>query len=184
MKIEKVLNEFYLKNGLPENGGAAKDTFQIKLGLINIPFPNPKFRKKLTYIHDLEHVLNNCNTSWKGEGFIAGWEVGTGFWKHFPINIFVFLAFGFSLWLHPKSVFKGFKKGLNSHGIIDLGLSRSDLMKMDFEQLVKITKKEQHTEMGLLQWAEFIFWSFVAQVILFFPVVVGALGLALFLDKL
>ena len=83
MKLDKVLNDFYLKNGLPENGGIAKDTFQINLGFINIPFPNPKFRKDLTHVHDIEHVLNNCDTSWKGEGFIAGWEVGTGFWKQF-----------------------------------------------------------------------------------------------------
>jgi oligopeptidase B len=80
MKLEKLLNQFYLKNGLPINGGIAKNTFNVKLGVFNIPVPNPKFRKDVVHIHDLEHVLNNCDTSNRGEAFIAGWEVGTRFY--------------------------------------------------------------------------------------------------------
>jgi len=29
MKLEKLLNQFYLNNGLPVNGGIAKNTFNI-----------------------------------------------------------------------------------------------------------------------------------------------------------
>ena len=43
--------------------------------------------------------------------------------------------------MYPKTVFKGFKKGLNNIGIIDLGLNKSELMELDFNQLMKITKK-------------------------------------------
>jgi hypothetical protein len=113
MKLEKLLNQFYLNNGLPVNGGIAKNTFNVKLGVFNIPVPNPKFRKDVVHIHDIEHILNNCDTSNKGEAFISGWEVGTRFYKHFPINIFIFLAFGYSLLIYPKTVFKGFKKRVN-----------------------------------------------------------------------
>ena len=87
MKLKKLLYQFYLDNGLPDNGGIANNTFNVKLWIFSIPFPNPKFRKELVHIHDIEHVLNNCDTSSKGEAFIAGWEVGTRFYKHFPINI-------------------------------------------------------------------------------------------------
>ena len=183
MTLDKLVSEFYLKNGIPENGGIADDTFQVKVFFINLPFPNPKFRKDVVHIHDIEHVLNNCDTSWKGEGFIAGWEIGTGFWKHFPINIFIFLAFGYSLWLHPKSVFKGFKKGLNNVGIIDLGVSKSDFMKMEFDQLVEITKKAQNTEMGIWQWTEFLFWSVISQIILLFPFILGIIGVIWLFEK-
>tara|TARA_B100000768_G_C11181618_1_gene333185 strand:+ start:200 stop:748 length:549 start_codon:yes stop_codon:yes gene_type:complete len=169
MKLEKLLNEFYLNNGVPENGGIAYDTFNVKVWSINIPFPNPKFRKDVTHIHDIEHILNNCDTSSKGEAFIAGWEIGTRFYKYFPINIIIILAFGYFLWLHPKTVFKGFKKGMNTIGIIDLGLTKSELMKMEFNQLVEITKKGQHTKMGISQLAEFIFCIFTSQIIILFP---------------
>jgi len=177
LKLEKVLNDFYLKNGIAKNGGITYDTFQVKIWFINITLPNPKFRKDVIHIHDLEHVLNNCDTSWKGEAFISGWEIGTGFWKYFPINTFIFLTFGLTLWLYPKSVFKGFKKALNNHGLINLGLSKSDFMKMELDRLIEITKKEQHTEMGILQWIEFIFWSFFCQIILLSPLILGILGL-------
>ena len=176
MKIEKLLNQFYLNNGLPVNGGIAKNTFNVKLGVFNIPVPNPKFRKDVVHIHDIEHILNNCDTSNRGEAFIAGWEVGTRFYKHFPINIFIFLAFGYSLLIHPKTVFEGFKKGLNDIGIIDLGLSRTELMQMEFNQLVKITQKQDHTKLGIYQLSEFIFCTVISQIFLFFPLIIMILG--------
>jgi len=177
MKLEKLLNQFYLNNGLAVNGGIAKNTFNVKLGVFNIPVPNPKFRKNVVHIHDIEHILNNCDTSNKGEAFIAGWEVGTRFYKYFPINIFIFLAFGYSLLIHPKTVFEGFKKGLNEIGIIDLGLSRSELMQMDFNQLVKITQKEDRTKLGIYQLSEFIFCGIISQFFLFFPLILIILGI-------
>ena len=177
MKLKKLLYQFYLDNGLPDNGGIANNTFNVKLWIFNIPFPNPKFRKELVHIHDIEHVLNNCDTSSKGEAFIAGWEVGTRFYKHFPINIFIFLAFGYFLLMYPKTVFRGFKKGLNNIGIIDLGLNKSELMELDFNQLMKITKKKYHTKLGFPQLSEFIFCTIISQILLFSPIILLIIGL-------
>lgn len=177
MTLEKLLTKFYSANGIPENGGIEADTFEMKVFFINLKLPNPTFRKEVTHIHDIQHILNDCDTSWKGEGFISGWEVSTGFLKHFPISLFILWAMGYSLWLHPKAVYKGFKKGLNHLGIIDLGVSKSDFMKMEFERLVEITKKEPHTEMGFLQWATFLFWSFISQIVFLFPFIILITGL-------
>ena len=177
MKLEELLNQFYLNNGLPLNGGIVKNTFNFKLGILNIPVPNPKFRKDVVHIHDIEHILNNCDTSHKGEAFIAGWEVGTRFYKYFPINIFVFLAFEYSLLMYPKTVFKGFTKGLNNIGIIDLGYSKDELMKMEFNQLVKITQKKHLTKLGFPQLCEFIFCTIISQIILFSPIILLSIGL-------
>jgi len=177
MKIEKLLNQFYLNNGLPVNGGIAKNTFNVKLGVFNIPVPNPKFRKDVVHIHDIEHILNNCDTSNRGEAFIAGWEVGTRFYTHFPINFFIFLAFGYSLLIHPQTVFEGFKKGLNNVGVIDLGLKKAELIQLEFDELVKITQKKYQTKMGILQWSEFILCIFISQIILLFPLILIVLGI-------
>ena len=45
-------------------------------------------------------------------------------------------------------MFKGFKKGLNTIGIIDLGLTKSELIKMEFNQLVEITKKDSFRKLN------------------------------------
>ena len=177
MKIERLLTDFYKENGLPEGGGIDKKTFEMKVLGINLTLPNPKFRKDVTHIHDIQHILNNCDTSWKGEGYIAGWEISTGFWKYFPIAIFSLWAMGYSLWLHPKSVYSGFKKGLNDVGVIDLNISKSDFMKMELDELREITQKEKLTRMGVLQWLVFLFWSLISQIIFLFPLIIVILGL-------
>ena len=176
MTLDKLLIEFYKENGIPENGGIDKDTFEMRVLGMNLKLPNPKFRKDVIHIHDIQHLLNKCDTSWKGEAFIAGWEISTGFWKYFPICVFSFWAMGYSFWLYPKAVFKGFKKGLNDIGIIDLNISVSDFMKMEFVELQRITKKGQITEMGIIQWIEFIFWWIISQMIFLFPLIMIVIG--------
>ena len=86
---------------------------------IHLKLPNRKFRKDVIHIHDIHHILNNCNTSWKGEAFISAWEISTGFYKYFPICIFSLWTMGYSIWIHPQDVLKGFKKGLNNVGVIE-----------------------------------------------------------------
>jgi len=79
--------------------------------------------------------------------------------------------------MYPKTVFRGFKKGLNNIGIIDLGLNKSELMKLEFNQLVKITQKEYHIKLGVSQLSEFIFCTIISQIILFFPIMLLIIGL-------
>ena len=145
MTLEKLLTDFYIDNGIPENGGVDKATFEMIIFGLTLKLPNPTFRKKVIHIHDIQHILNGCDTSWKGEAFIAGWEFSTRFWRYFPICIFSLWAMGYSLWMYPKVVFRGYKKGLNAVGIIDLKISKSDFMRMEFEELKSITKKQKHT---------------------------------------
>ena len=177
MTIEKLLAEFYKENGLTENGGIDKDTFEIKVFGINLKLPNPKFRKDVIHIHDIQHILNKCDTSWRGESYIAGWEISTGFWKYFPIAIFSLWVMRYSLWLYPKAVYLGFKKGLNDVGIIDLKISKSDFMKMEFEKLIEISRKEKTTSMGVLQWVEFLLWILISQIVFLFPLLIVMSGI-------
>lgn len=148
--------------------------FGLKLNL-----PNPKFRREALHIHDIQHILNNCNTSWKGEGFIAGWEISTGIWKHFQLGFLSLWAMGYSLWIYPKSVLNGFKKGLNEIGIIDLKISKSNFMKMEYSELIRITKKEKTTEMNVIQWTKFLLWIITSQIIFLFPLIAIGIGLTI-----
>jgi hypothetical protein len=148
--------------------------FGLKLNL-----PNPKFRREALHIHDIQQILNNCNTSWKGEGFIAGWEISTGIWKHFQLGFLSLWAMGYSLWIYPKSVLNGFKKGLNEIGIIDLKISKSNFMKMEYSELIRITKKEKTTEMNFIQWTKFLLWIITSQIIFLFPLIAIGIGLTI-----
>ena len=74
-------------------------------------------------------------------------------------------------WLHPKAVLKGFKKGLNDIGIIDLKISKYKLMKIEYDQLINITTKEKTIEIGVTEWLQFLFWLLISQIIFLFPLI-------------
>ena len=166
MTIEQSLKQFYIDNGLPENGGEDKDFFELEVKPFTLKLPNPEFRKKVIHIHDIEHVLYNCDISWKGESFIAGWEIATGFWKVLPIGILSLSTMGIGLFLYPKEVLKGFKNGINTTGIIDLKLSREELLKFETSALRNYIKKEETKKVN---WFSFLFWCFISEFVLLFP---------------
>ena len=169
MTVEQLLIEFYQQNGIPKDGGVDDTSFIFKVFGLKLRLPNPKFRREALHIHDIQHILHGCDTSWKGEGFIAGWEISTGIWKHFRLGLMSLWAMGYSLWLYPQSVFQGYKKGLNNIGIIDLKLSKSEFLQLNYQQLTSITRKREEVQMGAWQWFQFLFWSLTSQIVLLFP---------------
>ncbi|GGD10863.1 hypothetical protein [Hyunsoonleella pacifica] len=177
MTLEKLLDEFYVKNGIPQNGGIDNKTFEFKVFGLKLNLPNPKFRREALHIHDIQHILSNQDTSWKGEGFIAGWEISTGMWKHFRLGFMSLWAMGYSLWIYPKSVYNGFKKGLNDIGIIDLKISKLDFMKMEYSELLKICQKEKITEMNTFHWIQLLFWVVISQLVFLLPILVVGIGI-------
>ena len=42
-------------------------------------------------------------------------------------------------------------------------------MKMEFDQLVELARKEKRKEMGVFQWIKFIFWILLSQIIFLLP---------------
>ena len=170
MKIERLLTDFYKENGLPEGGGIDKKTFEMKVLGINLTLPNPKFRKDVTHIHDIQHILNNCDTSWKGESFISGWEISTGMWKYFPLGLLSLWAMGYGIWLYPKDIYLGYKKGLSDKGIIDLKIPKNQFLEMEFDELVSLTKKDKSNSSSFLQNLMFIVWIIISQIVLLAPI--------------
>lgn len=171
MTLDKLLAEFYKKNGIDENGGINDDIFDIKVLGINLKLPNLKFRKDMIHINDIHHILNKCNTTCKGAAYIAGWEISTGFWKYFPSCILSLWTMGYSFWLYPKSILKGFEKRLNDIGILDLKISESELMKMEYDHLINITTKKKNIQIGVVQWVQFLLWLLISQIIFLFPLI-------------
>lgn len=169
MTISQSLQEFYTANNFPSDGGESNDYFELKFKLFTLKLPNSQFRKDVIHMHDIQHILYNCNTTWKGEAFIAGWEIGTKMWKHFPIGIMSLWAMGFSLVNNPKEVLKGYKAGINSTGIIDLKIDKKKLLELSIPKLKSIIKKQKPQK---INWISFLFWCLISELVLFFPVII------------
>tara|TARA_B110000305_G_scaffold179747_1_gene199216 strand:- start:195 stop:413 length:219 start_codon:yes stop_codon:yes gene_type:complete len=58
---------------------------------------------------------------------------------------------------------------LNDIGIIDLTIFKADFMKMELDELERITRKSNPIEMEIVQWLQFIFWIFISEVVSLFP---------------
>ena len=55
-------------------------------------------------------------------------------------------------------------------------------MKIEYNQLIKMTKQEKTTEIGIIEWIRFLFWSLISQIIFLFPLILTILGI-IFLKK-
>lgn len=176
MNVSQALQEFYIANNLPKEGGVEEDWFYLDFTWFRIKLPNSAFRKKVIHIHDLQHVLYNCDVTWKGEAFIAGWEIATGMWKHLPIGMMSVWAMGYSLLLYPKEVWKGYRSGLSCIGLIELKVSKEALLRMPITEVRQRIHKKTPTEFS---WSTFLWWCLLSIIVLCFPILLGV-SLALY----
>ena len=169
MTVQQALKEFYIKNNLTADGGEESDWFYMDFWLFKLKLPNPEFRKRVIHIHDIQHALYKQDISWRGEAFIAGWEMATGLWKYPPIGFMSVWAMGFSLCIYPKQVYKGFKEGWGNKGIIDLKKTKEVLLAMSIETLRGMIKKER---LKILFPLSFLLWSLVSLATFLLPFII------------
>lgn len=174
MVISKALHQFYIDNNLPTKGGKNDNWFYLHFKFFSIKLPNSNFRKKVIHVHDIQHILYNCDTSWKGEAFISGYEIASGMWKHLPIGFMSLWAMGFTFLNYPKEVLKGFKAGAKSKNLLDFNIDKSDLLKLTKTEVFEILAKKDN-----FSWFSFIFWSILSLIAFFFPLIILLLFLIL-----
>lgn len=179
MNLQQHLNDFYVQYNIPENGGEDDKTFEVPLPFFKLILPNFSWRKKMLHVHDLEHILNQQDTTWKGEIFIASWEIATGFWKYFPVCIFPLWTMGWGLWKHPSSVLKGFRKGSADRGIANLEIPKYQLLTMDFEQLCELTEHKAMPKSRLFSKLKLISLILISQLVFLSPFIFSLLLLSL-----
>lgn len=172
MKLKEQLDNFYTRYNIPKNGGEDEKFFIVPLSFFNLKLPNFAWRKRMLHVHDLEHILNNQDTTWKGEIFIASWEIATGFWRYFPVCIFPFWAMGLGLWKHPHAIYRGFMKGCRDRGIASLNMSKSEILEYDLLQLKDLVegKAPKHSQ----TFYHFLLYLFscVGELVFFSPLIV------------
>lgn len=173
MILREHLDLFYKKYSIPPNGGVELSTFEVPLPYFTLLLPNLSWRKKMLYIHDLEHILNEQDTSWKGEMFIASWEISTGFWKSFPLIIFPLWTMGWGIWKHPSSVFNGFRKGHTNTGIANLNIPENQLLAMDLSQLKILTQYKKPNYSQMYFYAKLTTWTLASQLVFWAPIIIS-----------
>ncbi len=166
MTVSEKLNEFYIHNNLDKNGGENNPFFYLKFRFFSLKLPNSDFRKKAVYIHDIQHILFDCDVTWKGEGFIAGWEIATKIWKHFPLGIMSLWAMGFSFFNYPKEVLRGYKMGLKYKGIIDTPIAKEKILSMPVNEVNNLILKDVPSKFN---WFYYSFWVLVSTIIFLVP---------------
>lgn len=167
--IQQALQQFRKENSLALDGGINDSYFELKFKLFTLKLPNFDFRKKVIDIHDIQHIVYDQDTSWKGESFIAGWEIGSKIWKHFPIGFISLWAMGFSMLNYPKQVLLGYKAGIQCKGIIDLDIPRNELLKLssqEIQQLITLNKSAK------FNWVSFSFWVISSLINFLFPLII------------
>ena len=143
MTVADALQEFYIKNNLPANGGENNDYFSVGFKLFNLKLPNTEARKKMIYIHDIQHALFDRDITWKGESFIAGFEISSGTWKTFPIGLLSIWTMGFGLLNYPKAILKGYKTGLKFNSLLNIPISKAETLNLSLNEIENMLLRKQ-----------------------------------------
>ena len=175
MTLREHLDQFYQTYNIPPEGGIDDKTFEVPLPLFTLTLPNFPWRKRMLYVHDLEHILNKQDTTWQGEIFIASWEIATGFLKNFPILLFALWTMGWGLWVHPITVFRGFHKGNTDKGIARLNIEKAKLLELNLPQLQQLTLNKRQNRSCSFYFFKFLGWSLLAEMIFLSPALLALL---------
>jgi len=98
---------------------------RLPVGRLALYLPNLEGRKKCVAIHDLDHVVAEYDTDWRGELQIAGFELGLGcgrFWFGWMVNS---QAISLGALLFPRDVFRAYVRGRRCTGSL-FGLRQVD----------------------------------------------------------
>lgn len=143
--VNEALAQFYQEHDFGQEGGIYEKWAYFKIGLITIPIPNTKERREMIYLHDLNHIVNGYETTWRGESMVSIWEFTTGGWGYRPmIWGLIFSAMSIGFVLYPRAVFGAFMRGQYTRSLWSLGLSKQALLALTIPDL----KRQLGMEVG------------------------------------
>jgi hypothetical protein len=119
----QALAAFYVRQGLPADGGSRARSWRIAWGPLAIPLPNFRWRSHAIPLHDLHHVLTGYPCTPAGEFEMAAWEFAAGRFPHAGATAFCLPLVGFGALLSPRRTFAAFVRGRHSRTLYAEGLS-------------------------------------------------------------
>jgi len=135
IKVGEALKKFYEVEHLGRDAYEQNLNY-ARFGFLKIPFPNPKQRREIVYLHDINHVLSGYDTSWIGEGEVAGWELASGFPRHCWIGYFYApFTLIIGLMLNPARVYRAFLQGRRTRNSCFASLPKNQILNMKLGEL-------------------------------------------------
>lgn len=169
--VRDALTSYYREHKLPLDGGASSSWFQVHIGPLSIPLPNPPARRRAVILHDINHLITGYNTIFSdGEFSIACFEVGAGCGR-FAIAWYLNLSmFAIALMLRPRASFAAFLRGRRSKSLYLTGRDADVLAAMSLNDVRDLLQVDTHPITA--QWtdrAAFAGWSATALVVWIMP---------------
>ncbi|WP_268849350.1 hypothetical protein [Flavobacterium aestivum] len=176
--VGEAIQEFYSENNFGDDGGANKRITWMKFGFLSLPMINLDSRNKNVYLHDINHVLTDNDTTWKGESAVSAWEIASGGWGNIYMIWFLALwAMGLGVLIYPKTVLKSFRQGQTMKNAFTSGLSKMELLNLSVCDLKSYVSNKPQNDNTLY------FWIPISLIIFLLPFVPLALILILFIIK-
>lgn len=172
--IQVALKKYYQLNSIPLDGGLSDKWARYKFGPLTIVgFPNFDHRRDAIVRHDLHHIILNLDTTLRGEGLIAAWELGSGCGPYWISWCMEPQALWWGILLEPKKTWELFLKGQNDNNFFHQNVPEG-LLEKSVGEIRRLIQAEHHVPNNTKN----LFFSFIS----FFGVsLLGLLMILLFI---
>jgi len=128
--LKECLSQFYKSQGIdPKNND--KFINYINFFFFKFPFPNFKSRQEIVYLHDIDHILLDADTSFTDEGRVAAFELSSRFRKKALIGyIYAPIALITGFIAAPIQTLKAFKKYKGTKNATHLKGSKESILNL------------------------------------------------------
>lgn len=116
-RMREARARYFEENGFGDGGYDDRFVVLRAAGLPVVVFPNTKQRVRSVRFHDLHHVLTGYDTSWRGEGEIAAWELASGCRDHFAAWVLNFWAALVGVCIAPRALLRAARRGRRSRNL-------------------------------------------------------------------
>ena len=118
-RLRDARARYFEENGFGDGGYDDRFVVLRAAGVPVLIFPNTKQRVRSVRFHDLHHVLTGYDTSWRGEGEIAAWELASGCRDHAAAWVLNAGAFLVALFIAPRALWRALGSGRRSRNLYD-----------------------------------------------------------------
>ncbi len=143
MKKNTILEEletYWKERNLPQDGGKNEKLNKAQIGSFSFRYPN--LNGKALLLHDINHLITDFPTTWKGEFQVSAWEMASGARKGFPLTLIYPVSLVLiGLIIYPREVLSAYKYGTNKQNAF-LIYSQTDIFQMTLEEIKRISNNK------------------------------------------
>jgi hypothetical protein len=116
-RMREARARYFEENGFGDGGYDDRFVVLRAAGVPVVILPNTKQRVRSVRFHDLHHVLTGYDTTWRGEGEIAAWELASGCRDHWAAWVLNFWAAVVGMLVAPRALWRAAQRGRASRNL-------------------------------------------------------------------